>query len=242
MDPFITPIVAGSVLKGIGMANSASLQKRAQRDLDKLTATPRPRYGITPEIRKQYEQALGEASTRRGYGGATVSSFRKRLGQTLGTKGRIASSMGGNPRAVNAVLAGQEADALNQFYAGEEGFANANRLGAIGRAGNYANLYQRINDANTQADLNYRLMLEQALGNTIRSQRDFRMGTLNSIGNDLITGGFYGLGGGKTVPIEEEISMTGGPGVTPSIMNPNVPQPPANWGRGSKINTKRLGK
>ena len=191
MDPFITPIVAGAALKGAGLIGSMNEQARAQRELDKLVATPRPRYGITPEIRKQYEQALGEASTRRGYGGATVSAYRKRLGQTLGTKGRVATSLGGNPRAINAVLAGQEADSLNQFYAGEEGFANANRLGAIGRAGNYAGMYQRINDANTQADLNYRLMLEQALGGSIRSQRDYRRGTLSSIGSDLITGGFY---------------------------------------------------
>jgi hypothetical protein len=181
----------GAGAKVVGMIDSYSQQKKAERELAKLSAEKRKRYEVTPEIRAGYEQAMGDASTRRGYGGATLSNFRRKLGQTLSAKGRMANNISGgsSARGVNAVLAGQETAALGDFYAGEEAFANQNRERAIGRKGQYENLYQRIADENTQQDINYRNMLEQAYGSSIRSQRDYRLGSLSSLGTDLITAG-----------------------------------------------------
>lgn len=199
----------GAGAKVVGMIDSYSQQKKAERELAKLSAQKRSRYEVTPEIRAGYEQAIGDASTRRGYGGATLSNFRRKLGQTLSAKGRMANNVSGgsSARGVNAVLAGQETAALSDFYAGEEAFANSNRERAIGRKGQYENLFQRIADENTQQDINYRNMLEQAYGSSIRSQRDYRLGSLNAMGSDLITAGLMsGIGGGGTEKVKPDYS------------------------------------
>lgn len=196
----------GAATKVAGMVDSYSDQKRAERELAKLSAQKRKRYEVTPEIRAGYEQAMGDASTRRGYGGATLSNFRRKLGQTLSAKGRMANNISGgsSARGVNAVLAGQETAALGDFYAGEEAFANQNRERAIGRKGQYENLYQRIADENTQQDIMYRNMLEQALGNSIRSQRDYRRGSLSAMGSDLLTAGLMSYDGGGAEKVATE--------------------------------------
>lgn len=198
----------GAGAKVVGMIDSYSQQKKAERELAKLSAQKRSRYEVTPEIRAGYEQAMGDASTRRGYGGATLSNFRRKLGQTLSAKGRMAGNVSGgsSARGVNAVLAGQETAALSDFYAGEEAFANSNRERAIGRKGQYENLYQRIADENTRQDINYRNMLEQAYGSSIRSQRDYRLGSLSSMGSDLITAGLMNYEGGKTEKVTPDYS------------------------------------
>jgi hypothetical protein len=198
----------GAGAKVVGMIDSYSQQKKAERELAKLSAQKRSRYEVTPQIRAGYEQAMGDASTRRGYGGATLSNFRRKLGQTLSAKGRMAGNVSGgsSARGVNAVLAGQETAALSDFYAGEEAFANSNRERAIGRKGQYENLYQRIADENTRQDINYRNMLEQAYGSSIRSQRDYRLGSLSSMGSDLITAGLMNYEGGKTEKVTPDYS------------------------------------
>jgi hypothetical protein len=204
----------GAGAKVVGMIDSYSQQKKAERELAKLSAEKRKRYEVTPEIRAGYEQAMGDASTRRGYGGATLSNFRRKLGQTLSAKGRMANNISGgsSARGVNAVLAGQETAALGDFYAGEEAFANQNRERAIGRKGQYENLYQRIADENTQQDINYRNMLEQAYGSSIRSQRDYRLGSLSSLGTDLITAGVmkYNPDGGDAEKVVTETNPLSG--------------------------------
>ena len=215
-------IGAGVVSKGVGMLSSYAQQKKAERDLAKLTSTPRARFGVSPQVRGLYEQALTDATNPRGYGGAALSSYRSRLGQLMANKYRQASSLGGGARGVNAVLAGQEADALGSMYAGDEAMKQSNRNMALVRASQGASAYQRILDANTQQDISYRNLLEQSLGNSIRGQRDYRLGTLSGLGNDLITGGLMyagGIGGNGTEDVTGDMTQT--------ITSPNSALPPS---------------
>lgn len=201
-------VVGGTALKGVGMIDSYAQQKKAERDLAKLTSTPRARFGVSPQVRGLYEQAVTDATNPRGLGGAALSSYRSRLGQLMSNKFRQATSIGGGSRGVNAVLAGQEADAFGNMYVQDESLRNSNRNMAIGRATQGANAYQRINDANTQQDISYRNLLEQSLGQSIRGQRDFRLGTLSGMGSDLITGGLmYGGGAGD---MTQGVDISGG--------------------------------
>lgn len=212
---------AGALAKGVGMLDSYAQQKKAERDLAKLTSTPRARYSVSPQVRSLYEQALTDATNPRGLGGAALSSYRSRLGQLMANKYRQATNIGGGARGVNAVLAGQEADALGSMYSNDESMRNSNRNMALNRATQGANTYQRILDANTQQDISYRNLLEQSLGQSIRGQRDFRLGTLSGMGSDLITGGLMyggGLGTGGE-DLTEDISQT--------ITTPNAPLPPS---------------
>lgn len=215
-------VVGGTALKGVGMLDSYAQQKKAERDLAKLTSTPRARFGVSPQVRNLYEQAVTDATNPRGLGGAALSSYRSRLGQLMANKFRQATSIGGGARGVNAVLAGQEADALGNMYVQDESLRNSNRNMAINRATQGANAYQRINDANTQQDISYRNLLEQSLGQSIRGQRDFRLGTLSGMGSDLITGGLMYGGGTGTGDMTEGLDLEGVtniPAATPSFRN-----------------------
>lgn len=210
---------AGALAKGVGMLDSYAQQKKAERDLAKLTSTPRARFGVSPQVRSLYEQALTDATNPRGLGGAALSSYRSRLGQMMANKYRQATNIGGGARGVNAVLAGQEADALGSMYSNDESMRNSNRNMALNRATQGANTYQRILDANTQQDISYRNLLEQSLGGSIRGQRDFRLGTLSGIGSDLITGGLMyggGLGTGGEDFVDAEVVETNVP-TTPTF-------------------------
>ena len=117
-----------------------------------------------------------------------------------------AVSMGGGARGINAVLAGQEGDALGNFYAGDEAIRRANRQTGMGRMGTAASVSQAVRDRNAQQKLNYRLMLEQALGGSIRSNKDYINNMIGGLGSDLITAGADMDGGG----IGEEEQVLGG--------------------------------
>ena len=92
-------------------------------------------------------------------------------------------------------MAGQEGDALGSFYAGDEAIRRANRQTGMGRMGTAASVSQAVRDRNAQQKLNYRLMLEQALGGSIRSNKDYINNMIGGLGSDLITAGAYLDGG-----------------------------------------------
>ena len=72
--------------------------------------------------------------------------------------------------------------------------------------GTAASVSQAVRDRNAQQKLNYRLMLEQALGGSIRSNKDYINNMIGGLGSDLITAGAYLDGGG----IGEEEQVLGG--------------------------------
>ena len=90
-----------------------------RRQLRNLQNQPMPEYSVDPRINKLYEMGLADASNPEGYGGAAIGNFRRMLSR--GMRGRFgnALSMGGGARGINAVLAGQEGDALGNFYAAD---------------------------------------------------------------------------------------------------------------------------
>ena len=104
-----------------------------RRQLRSLQNQPMAEYSVAPRINKLYEMGLADASNPEGYGGAAIGNFRRMLSR--GMRGRFgnALSMGGGARGINAVLAGQEGDALGNFYAGDEAIRRANRQTGMGR-------------------------------------------------------------------------------------------------------------
>jgi hypothetical protein len=129
---------------------------------------------------------------------------------------------GSSARGVNAVLAGQEGDALTNYATANENMMRGSRNAAFGRMGTAANQYQRTADQNTGNDINYRMQLERALGEGVRSNRDYQQNMLGSMGSDLMTAGIYGMGkksspsGDYQKPLVTE-SMPGG--YTPKMDN-----------------------
>lgn len=203
-------LTAAAILGTVGAATraysaykSGQAEDQAQNNLNELYKTPAPRYKVNPRISGLYDQAIGEASNPQGYTGAQTTNFRQQLGQILKSRFTNATSLsGGNSsRAIAGVLGGQETDAINKFAAGNP--TNSNRLAALSRAGGYAHDFQNTDNTNTSQDINYRTRVENAYGNSIASQRNYRQNLLTSTGNDLIgTAGYLlpsGLGK-KAIP------------------------------------------
>jgi hypothetical protein len=192
-----------------------------RKSLDKLNATPMARYTIDPKIQKLYEQSIGEASNPSGYSGAEVGNFRSQLGRI--SRGRFGAAMnasgGSSARAINSILKGSELDATSNFYAGEGAVRRSNRLGALNRSMGYANQFQQTRDRNTNQDINYRMNLENALGQGIRQQKDSRMNMLSGLGSDLITGALaYGdFSGGGDMTTDAVGGATNFNTTTPSL-------------------------
>ncbi len=194
--------IAGGAAKAAGAVDSIISQRRLERQLKDLNKTPMARFQVDSKIEDLYRQSVGEASNAKGFGGAAYSGFRKNLGGIQ--RGRFANAMnmsgGQGSRAINAVLGGQELDSLGSYYQADENLRRSNRLGALGRSGTYANVFQNIRNQNTSNDINYRMQLERGLGEGIRSQKDYRRNMLSSAGGDLLTAGIMqGFGGGDGV-------------------------------------------
>ena len=216
IDP-ITMMAIGAGAKAIPAIVNYGENIGLRRQLRNLQNQPMPEYSVDPRINKLYEMGLADASNPEGYGGAAIGNFRRMLSR--GMRGRFgnAVSMGGGARGINAVLAGQEGDALGNFYAGDEAIRRANRQTGMGRMGTAASVSQAVRDRNAQQKLNYRLMLEQALGGSIRSNKDYINNMIGGLGSDLITAGAYLDGGG----IGEEEQVLGG-GKVGSELPPSI--------------------
>jgi hypothetical protein len=192
MEPITMGLMAaGAASKLYGVGESIASERRLRRDLDRLNQTPYARYSVDPKLAKLYEQSIGEASAPEGFGGAEIANFRNNLGRMQ--RGRFATARnmtgGRGSRAINSVLNNQGMDAIGNFYAGDAGMRRTNRMSALSRSQGLAGQFQAARDRNTGFEQNYRLQTERALGQGIRSQRDFRNNMLSGLGSDLLTTG-----------------------------------------------------
>jgi hypothetical protein len=187
--------LVGSIGTGIYQGVSSDRERaKQQRNLDRLAATPKPKFGVAPQIGNIYTQASNEAANPQGYSGAETLGFQELMGRNYNTQYNNAVNRTGGQtgRFANAVLSANNLGAMNDFAARDAQIARANRQSALGRQGMAANVYQRAADNNTQADWNYRLMTEQALGGAIAQQKQNMNNTWNSVGNAFGTIGGYG--------------------------------------------------
>jgi hypothetical protein len=196
MEPISMALAgAGLAAKAYGGVQSYRNQRKMEGQLRDLQKTPMARFTIDPKVRDMYAQSISEASTPEGYGGATISNFRQGIGRNIRGRFRNALSVSGGSgsRGINAVLNSQGMDAYNQFAQGDEGIRRSNRNMGLNRSMNIANQFQSARDRNTSFNQNYRLQTERALGEGIRSQRDYRTNMITGAGSDLLTAGLgYG--------------------------------------------------
>lgn len=195
----INQMVSGSIAltsSGVNAIRAERERKRQQKKLDELNKIPRPKYGITPELRGYYSQASSEALNPQGFTGAEVQDFNQRLGQNYNAQYNAALNRSGGQAGqfINNVLSANNTTALNQFAVNDANLRRQNRMAALNRQGYGVGQYQNIANMNTQADLNYRLMTEQALGAAIAQQKQNISNAISSAANTGATGAGYGMG------------------------------------------------
>lgn len=170
-------------------------EKRLQAQLTTLGNQPLPTYSTDPTIQSQYQTQAGIASNPRGFTQGEAGAFQQSLARTLAARRYNATNLsGGNlSKAIGAMGVSDEINGINNYAVQDAQLRRNNQQAAYGRLLQLGNVFQGTRNANTQALLNRRLMQEQLLGESLRSQRDYQRNAIQGISSDLITGGTMGL-------------------------------------------------
>lgn len=190
----------GLIQAGMGVAQTAISAAQA----GKIGA--RPEYALTPEMRDA--TAMAKRAATEGASAEERASFA----QSLERQGTAAKQMFRNVGMAGAGAAAaniMSIDALNQFAAQNQAIKRQN----LGMYSSMAARGQQVVDANTQAAIQERQMLQQQAGQGMQSGMGNIFGGINSMGNafglnkamDMYKG--MGVGG----------SGTGGPGAPAGV-------------------------
>lgn len=193
--PLAVPIalgVAGLVGKGINYLNADSDQKKAQKELDKLSKEEFEQFAATSElnnyagrvnsgiINPQGISAEQKAGTQAGITSGINTTIYNAKGQSGGNLSKyLANAFTPQISGANTSLAIADANMKNQ-----------NRNLNIGREGQVAQQFQSISDRNIQNKLNRRMMMLQGYGNSVLQNKRFKNQAIEGAADDLI-----GLGG-----------------------------------------------
>lgn len=201
---------------------------------------PRPRYTMSPEMRR----SAGRAEYMAGMGflpEERAAAIQEGRNQSVGMFRRSMDAAGGN--LARSLFAAQGADNLE--FQNRLASQDANlRRGNIRYADTFSREAQRLQDANTSSDLNFRMQEEKALGGAIQQGTTnivnaFNQGQLMKMYEKLYSQGYGGgmFGGvpagnyglkGQVIPVNASgtvgVMDDGGFSVNEYGAYPNYPQ------------------
>jgi hypothetical protein len=180
---------------------------------------PRPRYTMSPEM----QRSAGRAEYMAGMGflpEERAAAVQEGRNQSAGMFRRSMDAAGGN--LARSLFAAQGADNLG--FQNRLASQDANlRRGNIRYADSFSKEAQRLRDANTQADLNFRMQEEKALGGAIQQGTEnltnmFNQNALMKFYDKLYGGGGVDAGLGmknSIIPVNSSgtVGVLGGVGV-----------------------------
>ena len=193
----VTAAIIGGVSTGAQMIMSGIQQRKARLGLEELQKQPFPEIAVAPELQSAYGQA--QAISQYGFSPEQTAAFNERLARTQGTAFQSAIDLSGGQMAgaLSGGLQSQKIGAIGQFAEAGAGL----QLKKIQYAGDIASQIQAIKQANAQAKIQQRMMLEQAYGQAIKQQKENVMagvGSLGAIGTQAVLSAQYGGTGQKT--------------------------------------------
>lgn len=225
--------LVGAGMQGLSLINSYFDKKQAEQEAARLANTPIQEYSMSPEMLEQKRIASGMFSNPQGYTPQETARFDRNIRRILGAKDYNALNVGGGGvgRVIGAIGNASEVNAATDFAASDAAIARENRNIGLRKLGAIADKAQQIKDMNTQFKLNRRLMNEQAVGNAIRSNKDFVNSAFMGIGQDLLSAGLTkGLMPKDTnttatteTPLRANNSIYGGRRINPNLINSMPP-------------------
>lgn len=180
---------------------------------------PRPRYTMSPEM----QRSAGRAEYMAGMGflpEERAAAVQEGRNQSAGMFRRSMDAAGGN--LARSLFAAQGADNLG--FQNRLASQDANlRRGNIRYADTFSREAQRLRDANTSSDLNFRMQEERAVGGAIQQGTEnltnmFNQNALMKFYDKLYGGGGVGTGLGmknQVIPVNSSgtVGVLGGVGV-----------------------------
>lgn len=207
--PLAIPIgmaALGLLSKGVGMYQASEREEEAQRRLDELSKKPYEQYSASPALQSFYSRVLQRSMAPQGMSAAEMAGAKKGIADTQATTMyNVKGTSGGNlSRYISGALSPQTASAMANLYGQSAQMKRADEARSMGMLQSATGQMQSIQDRNTQAALQRRMMTEQALGQAVAQNRAFFDQSLQGIGSDLMGGGLmlgYGaMFGGTTTP------------------------------------------
>lgn len=207
--PLAIPIgmaALGLLSKGVGMYQASEREEEAQRRLDELSKKPYEQYSASPALQSFYSRVLQRSMAPQGMSAAEMAGAKKGIADTQATTMyNVKGASGGNlSRYISGALSPQTASAMANLYGQSAQMKRADEARSMGMLQSATGQMQSIQDRNTQAALQRRMMTEQALGQAVAQNRAFFDQSLQGIGSDLMGGGLmlgYGsMFGGTTTP------------------------------------------
>ena len=178
---------AGLAAKGVSAYQSYQRSREAQKKSNDLQNQTPPQHQLGQAQQRMGAMALRDINNPTGYTGAETGQFNQNLAKiNAGAMNNASSMAGGN--LSRAMLAGTNANAMNatnQFAAQGANLRRDAYNSGMGRYGAFAGAEQAVGNANTQAALNRRMMIERALGGAVQSNRDYAQGELTGMANDV---------------------------------------------------------
>jgi hypothetical protein len=212
--PLTIAAIGGAVNLGVtafrGM-NASNEKNKQQARLDTLSATALPKFKVSDEINSIYGQASSEALNPMGFSGAEKNAFNQNISQNYNTQfyNAVNRTGGQTGRFANAVLSGNNINAMNTFASNDASLARQNRMAALSRMMSGANTIQGVENANSQAEIQRRLMTEQALGGAVAQQNQNIDQAWKSVGDLGAMGAGYALSGYGGVDKVKKIDTSG---------------------------------
>ena len=185
-----------AVATGVNMYNSSQAQDRAQSQLDAINKTEVPKYSESPALSQAHGAAIQDYFNPQGVTATQRGVFNNNLATNTNANytnsvNRAGGQIGGFIQGVNNA---QNVGAINNFANTDATLTNQNRNNAAGRMDSTAAQIQSVNDRNTQAAINRRMMIEQALGAAIGQQQTNLSNHFTSLGNTGLEVAGYELG------------------------------------------------
>ena len=193
--PFGGLLTAGIVLgvgaKGVGMYQASQREEEAQRQLDELSKKPYEQYSASPALQSFYSRVMQRSMAPQGMSAAEMAGAKKGIADTQATTMyNVKGTSGGNlSRYISGALSPQTGSAMANLYGQSAQMKRADEARSMGMLQSATGQMQSIQDRNTQAALQRRMMTEQALGQAVAQNRAVFDQSLQGIGSDLMGGG-----------------------------------------------------
>jgi len=199
MDPItLSLILAGGIGKLINSFSASEKADEGRRALDELSKQPYAKYTVNPEIEKSKSLALHDIYNPKGLTAGERAAYTQDVAGNINTLATNATNTSGGSLSKYIINALNPAviSASNKLVGMDADLKRSNQNAAYGRYANAVNTIQNIDNMNTTADLNRRGLEEQYLGQSVLQNEAYNTNALDSLSNDLISGGLMlGLGG-----------------------------------------------
>jgi len=196
----------GLAIKGYNYYKAGEDEEAAKKALNELSKTPYSQYSVSTPVQSFYNRVLSRSMNPQGMGAAELAAGKDAINKTQATTlYNVRNQAGGNlSKYISGALQPQYASATANLYGQDARMKREDEARNTSLTGSAAGQIQQIQNLQTQAELDRRMKMEYALGQSVLQNKAFKTQALEGLSSDLtgaginlfLGGGAGGMGGG----------------------------------------------